>query len=228
MNDIKIENITKSYKGKEGRISVLENLSLSLEAGKVHAIVGPSGCGKSTLLMLSGGLIHPDSGRILIGETDLFSLSAGERSMRQASLVGFVFQHFHLIPYLNTQQNIMASCLARPVKDAEAHCATLMDRLGLTHRRGHIPAKLSSGEQQRVALGRALMNSPKVLIADEPTGNLDSDNTDQLLGLIREFADDGGLVLMATHDKHVAAFADYEHRFKDGGFGDSSQCTVKE
>jgi len=133
----------------------------------------------------------------------------------RAELVGFVFQQFHLIPYLNIEQNMMASLLARPVPNAKERCEALIERLGLAHRRGHLPAHLSSGEQQRVALGRALMNRPRVLIADEPTGNLDSENADHLLGLLREFADAGGLVLMATHDATLAALADCIYGFQN-------------
>lgn len=218
MFTVNFDVINKSYKSKGGEVSVLRNLSLTLESGKVHSIVGPSGCGKSTLLMLAGGLLRPDSGSVLIDDVNLFSLGSGALAAKQSSLVGFVFQQFHLIPYLNIEQNIQVSCLARPVKDAASRCNNLMSRLGLDHRRGHLPAQLSSGEQQRVALGRALMSNPKVLIADEPTGNLDDENTEHLLGLIREFADDGGLVLMATHEKHVATSADSQFHFKAGSF----------
>ena len=211
MSNIQINNLTKGYREKGTPIPVLTDVSLSFEAGKMHALVGPSGCGKSTLLMLCGGLIHPDAGAVLIDGKNLLSMKR-----EQADLVGFVYQQFHLIPYLNIEQNIMASCLARPVPDAKQRCQELIERLGLEHRRGHIPAKLSSGEQQRVALGRALMNRPKVLIADEPTGNLDSDNADHLLGLLREFADGGGLVLMATHDSGISALADCTYGFNNG------------
>ena len=143
-------------------------------------------------------------------------MNGGGRARAQADLVGFVYQQFHLIPYLSIEQNIMTSCLARPVPDAKQRCQELIERLGLEHRRDHIPGKLSSGEQQRVALARALMNRPKVLIADEPTGNLDSENADHLLNLLREFSDAGGLVLMATHDSAVAARADCTYSFANG------------
>ena len=216
MSRIQINNLTKGYREKGTPIPVLTDISISFDAGQMHALVGPSGCGKSTLLMLCGGLIRPDAGTVLIDGKDLLSLNAGGRARAQADLVGFVYQQFHLIPYLSIEQNIMASCLARPVPDAKQRCQELIERLGLEHRRGHIPGKLSSGEQQRVALGRALMNRPKVLMADEPTGNLDSANADHLLGLLREFADDGGLVLMATHDSAVAARADCTYGFKNG------------
>ena len=218
MSFLSIRNISKNYAGSDGQIQVLQDFSLELDKGLIHSIVGPSGCGKSTLLMLCGGLIHPDSGSITIGGDNLLELSAGERALRRASLVGFVFQRFHLIPYLNVEQNIMASCVARPVTNARERCGELMQRLQLEHRRGHIPARLSAGEQQRVALGRALMNRPSLLVADEPTGNLDEENTELLLALLRDFTEEGGMVLMATHDSAVASKADYKYVYQEGIF----------
>ena len=216
MSGIQINGLTKGYREKGTPIPVLTDISISFEAGLTHALVGPSGCGKSTLLMPCGGLIRPDAGTVRIDGKELLSMNGGGRARAQADLVGFVYQQFHLIPYLSIEQNIMASCLARPVPDAKQRCQELIERLGLEHRRGHIPGKLSSGEQQRVALARALMNRPKVLIADEPTGNLDSENADHLLNLLREFSDAGGLVLMATHDSAVAARADCTYSFANG------------
>ena len=218
MSFVSIQNISKSYVGADGQIQVLEDFSLDLESGLIHSIVGPSGCGKSTLLLLCGGLIHPDSGSITIGGENLLNLSAAECALKRASLVGFVFQRFHLIPYLNVEQNIMASCVARPVKNARERCGELLKRLGMEHRRTHIPGRLSAGEQQRVALGRALMNRPSLIVADEPTGNLDGENTTEILELLREFADEGGMVLMATHDMSVADVADRKYVYKDGVF----------
>ena len=218
MSFLSIRNISKTYAGLDGQIQVLKDLSLDLDAGQIHAIAGSSGCGKTTLLMLCGGLIHPDSGAITLGGEDLLELSPSERAVRRASLVGFVFQRFHLIPYLNVEQNIMASCVARPVAQAAERCDELMARLRLEHRRGHIPARLSAGEQQRVALGRALMNRPSLLVADEPTGNLDEENTELLLALLREFTEEGGMVLMATHDSAVAAISDHKYVYDNGRF----------
>jgi len=218
MSLLSIHNINKSYSGRDGRIQVLRDLSLELDAGLIHAITGSSGCGKTTLLMLCGGLIHPDSGSIAIKGEDLLGLSPGECAARRTSLVGFVFQQFHLIPYLDVEQNIMASCVARPVEDARERCHHLMKSLRLEHRREHIPARLSAGEQQRVALGRALMNRPSLLVADEPTGNLDEENGEQLLSLLRAFARDGGMVLMATHDSAMADRADHKYVYGDGIF----------
>lgn len=218
MGFVSIQTISKSYTGSDGQIKVLQDFSLELDSGLIHSIAGPSGCGKSTLLMLCGGLIHPDSGTITIGGENLLGMGAAECALKRASLVGFVFQRFHLIPYLNVRQNVMASCVARPVENADERCAELLKRLGLERRRTHIPGRLSAGEQQRVALGRALMNRPSLIIADEPTGNLDGENTSEILGLLREFANEGGMVLMATHDMSVADVADRKYVYKEGIF----------
>ena len=219
MADILIEKISKSYVGKHGKVSVLENLSLQLSSGQSYAIVGPSGCGKSTLLMLAGGLLEQDEGKITLDGVDLLSLKGSERALKQSQLVGFVFQKFHLIPYLSVEENIQLSCLSRPIEGASQRCEKLMAQLGLEHRCRHLPSELSSGEQQRVALGRALMNQPKVLIADEPTGNLDHDNSELMMNLLNEFSKSGGTVLMATHDQHIAAMADQVLPFSNKGFG---------
>lgn len=218
MSFVSIQSVSKSYSGADGEIQVLDNFSLDLPAGLIHSIVGASGCGKSTLLLICGGLIRPDSGSITIGGTNLLALSASQRALKRAALVGFVFQRFHLIPYLNVQQNIMASCVARPVEKGRERCDELLQRLGLEHRRTHIPGRLSAGEQQRVALGRALMNRPSLIIADEPTGNLDGESTKDILRLLREFADSGGMVLMATHNMAVADVADRKYVYQDGVF----------
>ena len=218
MSLLSIQNINKSYPGSDGPIEVLRDLSLELDAGLIHAITGSSGCGKTTLLMLCGGLIHPDSGSITIKGEDLLGRNPDECAAHRTSLVGFVFQQLHLIPYLNVEQNIMASCVARPVEQARERCHDLMKSLRLEHRRGHIPARLSTGEQQRVALGRALMNRPSLLVADEPTGNLDEENGEHLLSLLRAFARDGGMVLMATHDSAMADKADHKYVYRDGLF----------
>lgn len=218
MSFLNIQNITKNYSLKNEKIQVLQDLSIEMNSGNIHAIVGPSGCGKTTLLMLCGGLIFPDNGTITIDGVDLLSLNPGERAIKRAGLVGFVFQRFHLIPYLNVEQNIMVSCIAKAVPEAEKQCNKLLKRLGLEERRNHIPAKLSAGEQQRVALGRALMNNPAMIVADEPTGNLDEENADHLLNLLQDFAKDGGMVLIATHDSRVANIANHKYTYKNGIF----------
>ena len=218
MSFLTIQNINKSYSGSEGKIQVLKDFSLDLCAGKIHAVVGPSGCGKSTLLMLCGGLIRQDSGEITIGGENLLNLPERKRARRRPHLVGFVFQRFHLIPYLNVEQNIMASCIINPVKNADERCSELLQQLGLEQRRKHLPSALSTGEQQRVALGRALILNPPLLVADEPTGNLDQENTTLLMNLLGDYAQKGGLVLMATHNIAVTNSADKKYTYHNGIF----------
>lgn len=213
MSFLNIDNISKTYTGKNGTIQVLDSFSLKLDSGMIHAIAGPSGCGKTTLLMLCGGLILPDNGSITIGNVNLSALPANKRAAKRAGLVGFVFQRFHLVPYLTVAQNIMLSCIARPVENAEQRRNELLRQLGLENRKHHIPGKLSAGEQQRTALGRALLNRPALLIADEPTGNLDEKNGDDIMKLLRNFTNEGGTVLLATHDSRVAAAADRKYLY---------------
>jgi len=205
-------NISKAYLGDEGKIQVLENINFSLEQGGIHALVGQSGCGKSTFLLICGGLIYPDSGELVIDSKNLLSMNNSKRAQMRADLIGYVFQQFHLIPYLTIEQNILASSLVTNKKDAKKRTGELIEKLGLAHRTKHIPGKLSSGEQQRVALCRALLNNPKILIADEPTGNLDGNNGKIVLEVLREYANNGGLVLMATHDIAVASLADATYK----------------
>ena len=212
MSYLSVQNISKTYAADEGPVQVLSGITFSLEKQGVHALVGPSGCGKSTFLMICGSLIHPDAGEVLIDGQNLLAMSSGQRARSRADLIGYVFQQFHLIPYLTIEQNILAASLATQGRQVEKRCHQLIDELGLSHRIRHIPGKLSSGEQQRVALARALLNNPKMVIADEPTGNLDDENGKAVLGVLRNYADQGGLVMMATHDKQVAALADATYR----------------
>ena len=139
-------------------------------------------------------------------------MNSGRRAQARANLIGYVFQQFHLIPYLTIEQNILAASLATQNRDAEDRCHQLIEELGLSHRTQHVPGKLSAGEQQRVALARALLNNPKIVIADEPTGNLDEENGRAVLKVLRNYADQGGLVMMATHDIAVAKLADATYR----------------
>jgi ABC-type lipoprotein export system ATPase subunit len=218
MSFLSIKNINKSYSGPEGKVQVLEDFSLDLDAGKIHAFVGPSGCGKSTLMMLCGGLIRQDSGDITIGGESLLNLPERKRAGHRAHLVGFVFQRFHLIPYLNVEQNIMASCVFNPLENGSKRCSELLQQLGLEKRRKHIPEALSAGEQQRVALGRALLHDPPLLIADEPTGNLDEENAILLMNLFHDYTKKGGLVLIATHNMVIANGADAKYTYQKSAF----------
>jgi ABC-type lipoprotein export system ATPase subunit len=207
--------ISKSYEVGSERINVLKNASLRITAGEFVALQGPSGCGKSTLLLICGTMLAPDSGEVLIEGTDVNKLSAEKRAEFRAVNIGFVFQRFHLVPYLNVYENILSATLNLDIENASSKAEKLAKRFGLTSRINHKPSELSVGERQRVALARALLHSPKLLLADEPTGNLDPKSAEIVVDAIKEFTDNGGAALMVTHDPTSAAKA---HRVENNLF----------
>lgn len=224
---LKLENIAKTY--QSGRLSVkaVSDVSVSIAPGEFVAVQGPSGCGKSTLLLVAGGLLKPDSGNAIFGDQNLYALNANERAAFRSQHIGFVFQQFHLIPYLNVLDNVLAPALAggkgndaksqgTAANGAVARAEELTQELGLSERRHHMPNELSSGERQRTALARALFNRPALLLADEPTGNLDSENSQIALDHMQRFAKNGGSVLMVTHDPQAVAAADRVVNIRDG------------
>lgn len=204
---VQAENLSKTFAGKEGVVSAVEDVSISVEEGEFVALHGPSGCGKSTLLLMLGGLLSPDKGAVRINHQDVYSLPLEARAAFRAKYIGFVFQQFHLIPYLNVLDNVLVSTMAVPDAGARDGAVELLNRFQLSDRLGHVPSKLSVGEQQRVALARALLHKPRVLFADEPTGNLDPENAQIILGAMKQFAAQGGSVLMVTHDETARAAA---------------------
>ena len=204
---ISLDHITKTYTGDAGPIVAVDDVSVSVEAGEFVAVVGPSGCGKTTLLLVAGGLLRPENGEVSIDGTDPYSLSGEQRARFRAEQIGFVFQQFHLVPYLNVLDNVMAPALVTGETSARERAGILVERFGLADRLGHRPGQLRTGERQRVALARALLNEPRVILADEPTGNLDGDNSEQVLQALKTFADEGGAVLLVTHDPDAVAFA---------------------
>ena len=204
---ISLDHITKSYSGNVENVVAVADVSVSVDSGEFVAVVGPSGCGKTTLLLVAGGLLSPDSGEVTIDGTDPYSLSGEQRARFRAERIGFVFQQFHLVPYLNVLDNVLAPALVTGDPAAGERADELVRRFGLADRVGHRPGQLSTGERQRVALARALLNEPRVILADEPTGNLDGENSDEVLKALQAFADDGGAVLLVTHDPDAVAFA---------------------
>ena len=215
---IALENISKTFRSKRGApVEVLKDLSLHAVAGEFVAVTGPSGCGKSTLLLIAGSLLQPDSGRVVIDGCEFTALRADERALRRAETVGFVFQRFHLLPYLTVRENILSGAVALK-NDAEENrerAEELMESLGMTGRADHLPGELSVGEMQRTALARAFLNRPKIILADEPTGNLDPENADLVLKSFARFADEGGVVLMVTHSPSDAARAVRQVRLQE-------------
>jgi putative ABC transport system ATP-binding protein len=201
---LELRNLGKSYPGPNGRVRALSDVTLSAAPGEFIAIQGPSGCGKSTLLLLTGGLLEPEEGQVLFDGQDLYALSAEDRARFRATHFGFVFQRFHLIPYLTVEENILSLCLAASIPQARERAAEVIAHFGLTERRRHVPAELSTGERQRAALARALLNRPKLVLADEPTGNLDAENAAVVLNHLADIARNGGTVLLVTHDREAA------------------------
>jgi len=197
---LEFNKVTKIFNGPQGEVKALDAVSFSVEPGELVEVRGPSGCGKSTLLLAAGTLLQPTAGAVTIDDEDSYALSPNGRSALRASMIGFVFQQFHLVPYLSVIDNILLPSAVQ--KNAAAHdrALELLNRFGLEHRGHHVPAQLSVGERQRTALARALFNQPKLLLADEPTGNLDSENGALVLHALHSFAEEGGAVLLVTHD----------------------------
>jgi ABC-type lipoprotein export system ATPase subunit len=204
---LEIHELSKTYRGPAGAVRALHGLSLDVAAGEFVAVQGRSGCGKTTLLLAAGGLLRPDAGRVRVAGQDLYALSEEARARFRAAHLGFVFQQFHLIPYLSALDNVLAAALALKVPDARARAERLLADLGLAERARHVPAALSTGERQRTALARALLHCPQLLLADEPTGNLDRASADIVLDQLAGFARAGGAVLLVTHDPEAAARA---------------------
>lgn len=213
---LELDRIVKSFAGPGGTVKAVDECSLTVKAGEFVAVRGSSGCGKTTLLLAAGALQRPDSGRVSICDQEPYRMSPEERARFRAAHIGFVFQQFHLVPYLSVLENVLTPSLALPGEDAESHARNLLGQFGLSDRLHHVPAALSTGERQRTALARALLNAPRVLLADEPTGNLDEENGKNVLGTLADFAKGGGAVLLVTHDPKAASFASRMVEMKQG------------
>lgn len=213
MNEaLRLEGVSKTY-GRNGPapVTVLQGLDLSVARGEVVALVAPSGAGKSTLLHIAGLLDTPDAGRVILGGRDMTGLPDRARTEARRATLGFVYQFHHLLPEFTAAENVVLPQLANgvPRRDAAARAADLLSRVGLAARAHHRPAALSGGEQQRVAFCRALANGPALLLADEPTGNLDPDTSDRVFGLLMSLVRDTGLsALIATHNPDLAGRMD--------------------
>jgi putative ABC transport system ATP-binding protein len=216
---IRVENVTKAFPAPEGgELRALLGVTLRVDPGELVAVVGPSGSGKSTLLYAVGGLAAPTAGHVYLGETRVYDLDAEARAALRRTDLGFVFQTFNLVPYLTCLENVLLPALlaGRPRRDAVAEGTRVLDRLGLSGRRNHRPAQLSVGERQRAGIGRAIVNRPKVLLADEPTGNLDPATADGVMALLRELNAEGQTIVMVTHDLRLAAQARRVIRLRAG------------
>src|SRR3989454_448096 len=208
---IELQNVSRLYPAKAeangGVIRALDNFTLTVDPGEWVAIMGPSGSGKSTLVNLIGCLDRPTSGAIWLDGENVAHISAGDLNRVRAEKVGFIFQQFHLIPYLTSLENVMLAQYFHSMTD-DKEAVDALTRVGLGDRAHHLPSQLSGGEQQRVCIARALINDPKIILADEPTGNLDAQNEEIVLRLLREFHQQGRTIVMVTHDPVVARLAD--------------------
>ena len=215
-----LDGLEKTYnKGKPGQVQVLRGASLTLGRGEVVALVAPSGAGKSTLLHIAGLLDSPDAGQVLLDDMDMAQLNDALRTQARRQQIGFIYQFHHLLPEFSAMENVLLPQLANGVdrRSAEARSVALLARVGVGGRAGHRPAALSGGEQQRVAFCRAMANAPKVLLADEPTGNLDPDTSDQVFGVLMDMVRETGLsALIATHNPGLAARMDRTVRLEAG------------
>lgn len=215
---LETKGLTKVYRSNGSAVHALRGVDLKLMPGELVAVMGPSGCGKSTLLHILGGLDSPTSGEVYLDGNRLDQMSEGQRAVLRRKQVGFVFQAFNLIGNLNVLDNVELPALIAGVSGAQARDRQqeLLTRLGIGNKSGNIPAQLSGGEKQRVALARALINQPAVLLADEPTGNLDSKAAFEVMRLLRQTNEQGQTVLVVTHDPNVASIAQRVVFMRDG------------
>ncbi|WP_347488737.1 ABC transporter ATP-binding protein [Desulfoscipio sp. XC116] len=217
MEILKTETLSKTYGKGETKVEALKEVSFSVSKGEFVSIVGPSGSGKSTLLNLLGALDIPTSGKVFIDGRDIFTMQEEALAVFRRRNIGFVFQAYNLVPELNVEENIILPLLLDHKKPDQQYIDELLFTLGLTERRHHLPSQLSGGQQQRVAIGRALATKPAIILADEPTGNLDSKNSRDVINLMKFSVDRyKQTLIMITHNENYASFADRVFQVKDG------------
>ena len=214
---ISLQNVSLTLKGNAGNVNIIKNISLNIDQGESIGLIGPSGSGKSSLLMLAGGLERASSGEIEILGQVITELSEDRLSKLRRNNIGVVFQSFHLIPTLTALENVATPLEISFSKNPNKHAIMALDRVGLSHRAGHYPSQLSGGEQQRVALARAYVSNPKILLADEPTGNLDEENTKAIVDLLFEIKNEKDTTLfLVTHSRELAKKCDRIIKIRDG------------
>ena len=242
---VHFSGVTKSYRASGGQVNAVRDLNLNISAGEFVSVHGPSGCGKSTMLMAAGGMLRPSTGKVIINGQDLYAMGSRARARFRAKHIGFIFQMFHLVPYLSVLDNVLLGyradashgrravlrqfhCL-RPPRDtgrrpANPHkteqvthkAGELLKRLRLSHRAKHKPSQLSAGECQRTAIARALINNPSLILADEPTGNLDDENEVEVFEILRDYHQQGGTVVVVSHGTVANEYATHRIRMRDG------------
>ncbi|MDF2820372.1 MAG: transporter ATP-binding protein [Clostridiales bacterium] len=217
MEILKVENLTKTYGEGETLVKALDNVSFSVEKGEFVAIIGPSGSGKSTLLHILGGVDRPTSGKVMIDNTDIYKLNETNLAIFRRRQIGLIYQFYNLIPVLSVEENITLPMLLDDRKVTDKQLGEVVTTLGLGNRLNHLPNQLSGGQQQRVSIGRALINNPAIVLADEPTGNLDSKNSSEILELLKVSNKKyNQTLIMITHDESIALQADRIISIEDG------------
>jgi putative ABC transport system ATP-binding protein len=213
-----MEDVTKTYVLRRQPVTGLDRATITIDKGEFVSLVGPSGSGKSTLLLMLGGMLSPTSGRVLLDGHSLYERSANDRARLRQRSIGFVFQTFNLVPYLTAIENVQVPLYLGGVRLAEQRdrAAAMLERVGLANRLDHKPSELSVGQQQRVALARMLANDPAVILADEPTGNLDPETAAHVIGFLEEFNAEGRTIVMVTHDPRAAQRAKRVVRLVEG------------
>ena len=224
---IRLENISKTYRRHGAPVIALDHCTLQIDKGEYVAVIGASGSGKSTLLAILGGMLAPTTGKMWLDGQSLYDLKLTERTRVRLRRIGFVFQTFNLVPYFTALENVQAPLYLAGVKPAEQRrqAKALLEKLGLGDRLAHRPSELSIGQQQRVALARTLANDPDVILADEPTGNLDPDTREQVLDLLDEFHQQGKTIAMVTHDPRAAKRAKHILRLVNGTVQDEGRLS---
>jgi len=215
---LKMEEVSKSYQHRGQVVKALDGATIDIPSGDFVSVVGPSGSGKSTLLLMLGGMLSPSAGRVLLEDQSIYDLSSDRRARLRKENIGFVFQTFNLVPYLTALENVQVPLFLAGMDDKsqDEKATALLERVGLGDRLDHKPTELSVGQQQRVALARMLANDPAVILADEPTGNLDPETADQVIGFFEEFNEEGRTIVMVTHDPKAAERAKKTLRLRDG------------
>ena len=215
---IDLENVKKVYKMGDTTVEALKDSNVEIEDGEFVAVMGPSGSGKSTLMNMIGALDKPSSGEVHVGEESISDLSEDELALLRSKKIGFIFQQFNLIPSMNATENVALPMLFRGVskKDRTERAEKILTRVGLGDRLHHMPSELSGGQRQRVSIARSLANDPEIILADEPTGNLDTETGENIMDLLTELNEEGKTIIMVTHDENDAEYADRIIKIVDG------------
>jgi putative ABC transport system ATP-binding protein len=212
----RLEDVAKAYQTRAGQVKALAGVNLHIDQGEFVVISGPSGSGKTTLLMTVAAMLRPTSGVVRVDDRDVYAMSVRQRARFRADTIGFVFQMFHLVPYLSVLDNVLLARGAVTRNGQKTRARELLEQLGLQHRLGHRPGELSAGEKQRTAVARAMLNEPKLILADEPTGNLDPENAEAVLKHLKDYQEAGGTVMVATHGPTAVRFATRTVYLRDG------------